>query len=255
MKYIVYSGWWCDEGSKTDKRASYIGDDEIRGKGFHNRWFECINKYTNPEKILLVDSASPIMPSLEDDPRIEMISLDKNYGHSTNHSGRMCGVTRAHLMGIYYAFLCDADYCVYVEQDALIKGDGIVEYAISKMKRPYMFGSGKGTPYATQQSLFIIRKDGFIPFMKRMSLFNSTCNQIAPENKFAIATSPILSILPEFIFKFRGVGRILRYWPSFDVLPFGFGRNRPIEFENRYFYFQHGSIEELRKYKDVTNID
>ncbi|UNH23493.1 hypothetical protein [Moellerella wisconsensis] len=246
MKYVIYSGWWCDNNTHTDNRDSYIGDDAIRDKQFHKKWFSCIEKYTSPEKILIIDSASPIKPDLANDNRIEFLSLTENFGHSTNHIGHMCGVTRAHLMGIYYAFLCDLDYCVYIEQDALIKGNFIVEEAISKMNKPYMFGSGKGTPYATQQSFFIIRKDGYMPFINRMSNFSSSCNEIAPENKFAIASSSLLSRLPEFIFRIRGIGRILSYWPSFNKVPFGYGRTRPINFNDEHLYFQHGSSEEIR---------
>ncbi|EGQ8705418.1 hypothetical protein MZK14_001569 [Vibrio parahaemolyticus] len=247
MKYIIYSGWWCDESSRTDQRDVYLGDDTLRTSAFHDKWFQCIDTYTNPDKVLIIDSASPVKPNYEG-KGIEFLSLDKNYGHSTNHTGLMCGVTRAHLMGVYYAYLCDADYCVYIEQDAVIKGDGIVEYAISKMTKPYMFGTGKGTPYATQQSFFVIRKDGYIPFINRMSKIKSSCNKIAPENKFAIASSRFLSLLPEFIFKLRGIGKVLRYWPSFNIVPFGYGRTRPIDFSSQYMYFQHGSNEELEQF-------
>ncbi|MEX6178927.1 hypothetical protein AB6G03_18595 [Providencia hangzhouensis] len=119
------------------------------------------------------------------------------------------------------------------------------------MTKPYMFGSGKGTPYATQQSFFIIRKDGYMPFINRMSNFSSSCNQLAPENKFAIASSSFLSKLPEFLFKLRGIGRILAYWPSFNKVPFGYGRTRPINFNDPFLYFQHGSIEELKHFDET----
>ncbi|ARX32892.1 MULTISPECIES: hypothetical protein [Proteus] len=255
MKYLIFSGWWCDNNEKTDKRNKYIGDDSIRDKEFHKKWYDCINKYTSPEKILIIDSNSPIKPDLNLDPRIELLSLNNNFGHSTNHEGTMCGYTRSCLLGIYYAFLCDLDYCIYIEQDSLIKGNNIIEEAIKKMKKPYMFGSAKGTPNALQQSFFIIRKDGYIPFLTRMNGFKSTCNKLAPENKFAIATSSFLSKLPECIFYLRGIGRLLSYWPSFDILPFGYGRSRPINFNDQYLYFQHGSVEELERFKHSANND
>lgn len=254
MKYIIFSGWWCDDATKSDDRNSYMGDDEIRKQGFHSKWYDCINKYTNPSKIVIIDSNSPVKPPInQQDSRLEVISLSDNFGHSTNHKGKMCGVTRAHLMGVFYAHMCDADYCVYIEQDALVYGKGIVEKAISSMDKPYMFGGGDKTPYATQQSFFIIRKDGYMPFIKRMTSLKSTCNQIAPENKFAIACSPILSALPETLFRVRGIGKLLRLFKLFRKVPFGYGRSRPIDFSDSHFYFQHGDKDELAHFLDLMN--
>ena len=85
----------------------------------------------------------------------------ENAGYSINHTGHLCGVVRAHLFGISYALINEVDYWVYVEQDALLYGAEIVEKCIDRMKRPYMFGSGEGTPQPTQHSLMIIRKDGY----------------------------------------------------------------------------------------------
>ena len=38
---------------------------------------------------------------------------------------------------------------------------------------------------------------------------------------------------------------------NFSYLPFGFGRERPIRFEDKVFYFQHGSKEEVENYLNV----
>jgi len=40
----------------------------------------------------------------------------------------------------------------------------------------------------------------------------------------------------------------LPYLKGYDILPVGFGRTRPIHFQKEYFYFQHGSEDELNKY-------
>ncbi|RIZ54460.1 hypothetical protein [Vibrio sp. PID23_8] len=251
MSYVIISGWWCDNNEKTDQRNEYLGDEYIRGEDFHKLWYQAINKYTTPDKILIVDSASPVKPPIEKkDSRIEVISLNKNFGHSTNHIGDKCGVTRAHLAGLYYAYLCDVDYCVYIEQDALIYGENIIEEAINNMTGDYMFGDSGNTPHATQQSFFIIKRKGLLPFITRLSKMTSDCNEISPENKFAICTSRMLSALPEFVFKFRGVGKLLSIITHFDKVPFGYGRSRPIDFNAKRFYFQHGSKSELDQYYD-----
>ena len=109
--YIIGSGWWCGEANPDDKRK-ILGSDIIRGKEFHKLWYESVCRFTSPEKIFIVDSASPVKPDLnKDDDRIEFFSLTTNAGHSTLHTGKYCGWTRAVLAGIYYAHMCDADYC------------------------------------------------------------------------------------------------------------------------------------------------
>jgi hypothetical protein len=169
---------------------------------------------------------------------------------------------RAHLFGISYALVNESDYWVYVEQDALLYGPEIVEHCIDRMKRPYMFGSGKGTPQPTQHSLMIIRKDGYLNYINRMLRFRSKDCQISPEVKTAIVSSRWLSLLPEICYPKSGdlrtlLGRGRRklfrrleyYLRGYDEIPLGYGRRRPICFEDDFFYFQHGSEEELAAYR------
>ena len=89
----------------------------------------------------------------------EFLSLPLNAGHSTDHKGKYSGWMRSILLGLEYAYLSDTEYFVYVEQDALLYGDNIVEKCIDKMTKPYMFGSGLGTKQPLQQSFFIIRSN------------------------------------------------------------------------------------------------
>lgn len=257
--YVITAGWWC--GKANNEVRKLHGSDKIRDVGFFKLWKESILANSKPKKILLLDSASPIRPQKEDLEGIEFLSIDKNPGHSTNHSGKFCGYTRSIIMGVTYAELCDADYWVYVEQDALLKGRGILEHCISKMKTPYMFGSGYGTPQMLQQSLCIIRKDGFAPFLQRLRNIEKSDKEVAPEIKFIIASSKLLSKLPLSFFnsintfgsiKGNIVRKVIRtiqkMGASYDYLPIGYGRTRPIDFEQPYYYFQHGSEEELKDY-------
>src|SRR5437763_1104853 len=124
-KYVVTTGWWCVENTSVrDTRRVAVGSDEIRGATFFKKWHAAVDRFTRPVKILVVDSNSPTLPELPPDPRIELLRLDRNAGHPSNHTGRLSGVTLAHICGMAYAFCCDVDYWVYIEQDALIYGDG-----------------------------------------------------------------------------------------------------------------------------------
>ena len=185
---------------------------------------------------------------------------------STKHVGKYSGYMRSIIMGITYASMCDADYWVYVEQDVLLQGKGIIERCIEDMKTPFMFGSGKGTYQLLQQSLIIIHKSGFDDFINRMNNIKSRDSEVAPESKFLIASSPIYSKLPEWCFKeltkesyigmkFLGLLKLIsKFHKSFDELPIGYGRSRPINFSEPFLYFQHGCEKELAEYYETASI-
>jgi hypothetical protein len=42
---------------------------------------------------------------------------------------------------------------------------------------------------------------------------------------------------------------------QYAVLPFGYGRVRPINFSDDIFYFQHGSVDEINAYKKLTGFN
>lgn len=253
--YVVTSGWWC--GKVDDEKRVRYGSESIREVSFFSKWKESVLNNTTPRKIMVFDSASPVKPDNSQLNGIEFLSLVNNPGHSTNHNGHYSGYTRSVLMGITYAAMCDADYWVYVEQDVLLNGNGIIEHCIEHMTTPYMFGSGEGTPQFLQQSLIIIRKDGFFPFLEKMNKIKSRDKEISPESKFLIATSPFFRLIPELCYraitKKNLLGKLTRKFISlsletfkgYDELPIGYGRTRPINFSRQYYYFQHGTEDEL----------
>lgn len=262
MSYIIGSGWWC-AGNKPDNRVELFGDNFIRDKAFHNIWYEHICKFTSPSKILIVDSCSPILPDFNrNDQRLEFTRLNLNAGHSTNHQGKFCGYMRAILLGLEYTMQCDADYFVYIEQDALIFGKGVIEHCIDNMKTPYMFGSGLGTPGRIQQSFFVIRRDGIWPFIKKINAISYTDNRLSPEEKFHLACCfGSAELLSYFSVKSNSNRfykwldwQCYKYLRNYDYLPIGYGRVRPIDFSDPFFYFQHGSNEELKTYLSLTQV-
>jgi hypothetical protein len=259
-KYIITTGWWCDNDN-SDDRAVKFGTPELRNSTFFPIWYDSVKKHTSPERIYVIDSHSPVKPDISCYNDIDWLSLDKNAGHSTKHIGKYCGVSRSFMLSMMRVYCSDTDYWVYIEQDALLKGDGIVEYAISKMKKPMMFGCGWGTPQPIQQSMMIIKKEYIPTFLKRYSNIKATDSEISPEYKFAIATSAILRFIPEFFFKkldkktliSKCVAKFVFHITNgplaeFQPLPFGFGRARPLDFNSEFMYFQHGEQLELEQY-------
>jgi len=252
LKYVIGSGWWCTEDPSWGRERKRLGDDLIRTAKFHELWYKSVDRFTDPCKILIVDSASPVRPPVyAGDRRIEIVSLDENYGHSTSCETKFCGYTRSCMMGVAYAWLCDADYFVYVEQDCLLHGEGLIEHAIGQMSHDYMFGGGIGTPQPLQQSLFIIRKSAFRPFLNGLDRIRESDREVSPEVKFARLRwdwGPARIGGPQW----------RRWWWRrtrgrwYDPLPFGFGRARPLDWEQSHFYFQHGSREEVETYAERT---
>lgn len=231
MKYIIGTGWWCDgTGIHTHSNHQKTVDKETRQKDFFNLWYTSIKKFTNPKKIIVIDSNSPVKPDLRDKDVI-LHSLDKNYGASLDgtRNKQLSGWDRSILLSASMAFFEDIDYFVYIEQDCLIYGNGIIEYAIDKMgKLPIMLGSGKNTPQPIQQSFIIIKKD-FIPtFLNIETTLNTTQLTIDSEKRYA----------DEF----------KKYY---TFLPFGYGRQRPINYKEKYFYAQHLNTEELKEFKKI----
>ena len=261
MKYVVTSGWWCGV-ARDEKRVRY-GSEQIRELSFFKLWKKSVLENSSPQKIMVLDSASDEIPDNEDLQGVEFISLLENAGHSTNHKGKFSGYMRSIIMGITYAKLCDSDYWVYVEQDVLLKGKGVIEHCIESMTKPYMFGDGKGTPQFLQQSLIIIHKDGFDSFLAGLSKISSYDYQISPETKFLIASSKFYQLIPEKIYRrittgdrlgrfyFKLLKLFLPIFKNYDHLPIGYGRARPIDFQKPFYYFQHGTEEELNKYFEL----
>jgi hypothetical protein len=252
-KYIIGSGWWCSENSEQtcNNKRKLMGAPIIRKADFHSKWYESVISNTNPEKIVIIDSNSPIKPNLnKEDNRIVFISLPSNSGHSVDCTEKFCGWTKSVILSLQYAVLANVDYFVYVEQDVLLRGNGIIEHCIHNMKKPYMFGHPEGTPQPLQQSLFIIRISHANKFLSSLFKLNSSDSELSPENKFVYASSRLQMLLDIFYFSFaqKKAQKLAHKFKNFDYLPFGYGRTRPINFSEHFYYFQHGTVEEIKLY-------
>lgn len=254
MKYVIGSGWWASTSDDAAERKR-LGDDVIRSARFHDLWYQGIRRFTNPAKIFIMDSCAPIKPGLcAADGRLEIVSLDENYGHAADCNEKLSGWSRSVVLGLAYALSCSADCFGYVEQDCLLFGEGIVEHAIGRMTHPYMFGSGVGTPQPLQQSFFIVHRSEFARMIRRLDGFAESDRLVSPEVKFArLKWDRMPSNLLGGKRRKKWFRRTGKFW--YDELPFGVGRARPIDWEVPFFYFQHGSAEELAAYRERTGID
>lgn len=262
--YLIASGWWACE-KERDTREKLLGDDQIRDISFHALWRHCIDSFSTPQEIVIIDSASPIKPN--DVAGEFWVSLNKNYGHSTAHETKLCGVSRSFILSMMYAYVNDYDYWVYVEQDALIYGDNVIDLAIQSAKTGVAMGDGKSTPQPIQQSLMVFRKDRIVEFVYRYNQINALDSEISPEWKFVFALNKLAPYLPSSFLRYlcrRSSARLVRRFKKmllgfiqifndFNYLPFGYGRVRPINFQAKQFYFQHASDEELAYFNQMLN--
>lgn len=241
MGYVIGSGWWCDDSRKHAGSVNNNSTDATRDQNFFNIWYQLIEKYTKPEKILVTDSASPIVPSGLTDGKnaIEFIRLKRNFMHAAVCDTQFCGWTRAFMSGAFYAFINDCDY-VYIEQDVLIHGDGIVETALENMADADFSHGLWEHNYKTEQSFVVIKRDAIVRFIgSYMNSFGESDRQMRPELKF-------LKMGDQYLSAHGGM--------RFKELPFGYGRKRPIDFGGDLFYAQHWTDNELRTMLELEGI-
>ena len=260
---LLTSGWFA-----TNEARSYVtaGDELIRGVGFRPLWWKSVDTFIKPQHVFIVDSASPVKPddAAYTSTPFQYTRLLINPGHSQNGKSHYCGAMAAMILGLEFALHNDVDMFLYVEQDALVFGDAIVEKTKSALRRRNLvFGSSGALDI--QQSFFAANKKGIRHFLSALHAINYSDKQIAPEHKFMFAGSrflptPLLK-LAEFteIPKMRVAG--LRLFSlacelsrNYAYLPFGYGRERPINFGDDVFYFQHGSAGELAEYRKRAGI-
>jgi hypothetical protein len=233
--YVVGTGWWCDETSDHAGTQFNESTDYIRTRDFFRLWYACVDRYTDPEKILVVDSNSPVRPKLPDDDRLEFLSLAENFGHYVDcDPARMCGVERVHLMCALYAYLNDCDL-IYIEQDCLVLGEGWVDRCYENWSEgKIMYGDGEGTPQPQQQSLVLVARPYIPIFIQRLLVYFFAAREELTQG------APIGPRSPE-----------KRWHQAFkkdvDYLPFGYGRARPLDFDARDLYAQHWEQDELNE--------
>jgi hypothetical protein len=230
-QYIVHSGWWCD-GSSVHPGATKYSDPRIRSLAWFDVWYEFVRTYTAPQKVIVVDSASPVRPDLTGKD-LEFVSMRRNFLHGMKCDSQWGGWTRSFFLGAFYAYLNDVDYSVFVEQDCLLVGEGIVEHAIAAMGDKQI-SFALGGPNRSDQSFTIIRRDYIRPFTDAFLSIDKDDREMDTEDKFLSIVERDQSLAP---------------------LPFGYARNRPINFADKHFFAQQWRPKELLQLFDLTDFE
>jgi hypothetical protein len=222
MSYIIVSGYYNDPVTAPN---SYYEDL------FEIWWNNTISTTmrTVPEKIYIINSGGN-MP--EEKKRGDWIDLNYNLGHVCDcmPAGRMpgkhaiCGWSMGVLMGAFLAYSNNCDL-VYKEQDCLAFGPW-AEALGSVLRDGVKITTGKlssDLPFKVEQSLFGVKYDYLLPFVYQYLNIPEADYITVPEHKWLH--------LIENVWK-----------EKFAYLPFGYGRQRPVNYKDTVFYVQHDPV-------------
>jgi hypothetical protein len=221
--YIIATGWWCDNSIKKNAVTGKDYDQSQLSPYFFETWLNCVDRFLSPEKIIMIDSASPVPANTLG--KIEVVNMKQNFLHAKNCRTKLCGWSRAFLIGAFYAMMNDSDY-VYLEQDVLFWGD-IVGRAFEHLGDSSYSHGLWNHKYKVEQSFVVIKKEYIHTFINAYLSINKSDRRIRPELKFHKISENTNTMFKE--------------------LPFGYGRSRPINFEEEFFYAQHLSTQELEE--------
>jgi hypothetical protein len=256
---LVCTGWYADDAPRNYRA---YGDDVIRGAAFRSLWWQSMDRFVKPAAVLVVDSASPVKSNdrAHTNTRVEYIELLTNPGHSQNCAGHYCGAMAAIILGMEYAVYNDVEFFLYVEQDALIYGDRLIPTIKQMLRtRDLVFGA-PGQGGEIEQTVFAVSRRGLRKFLANLHRIGFSDRQISPETKFMYAASklrhvPLLGLASwDRPFAIRRLANfmirmLLPMTSEYATLPFGYGRQRPIDFSDDTFYFQQGTAVEIDAYR------
>lgn len=215
MNYIIVTGYYADH------------DDTYRHNLFKT-WWENTQRFTAddpPQDIYVVNSAG----HYPDEKLGKWVELPGNLGHVCDCMAKgkwpfrheLCGWTMSTLVAALWGYMADVDMVIYKEQDCLAFGPWVRKIK-EVMSDDVRFTTGRLAncePFLAEQSLFAMRREFMIGFVRRYLDKKRPDWDLVPEMKF------------EQIINDLGP----RY---FQWLPFGYGRQRPVNWDDEVFYIQ-----------------
>jgi len=234
-KYIIGCGWYTESEEGYTRKG--VGHPFSRSLKFVEIWKELLFRYADPARVVMVNSASPVIPP--PDSRIEFISLDKNYQYCGTY---FTGWMRGFLTAAIYAWMCDSDF-IYVEQDCIVMGKGWVGkiQALAEKHQFEQFHPGltrNRSSWPMQVSVI------YVPYEQIMEVVYgiSSPDNPAPWRKTPEGRRPV----DEMLLTHCGVP-----WTSHQ---FGYGRRRPINWDDEILYVQHWTKEDLEALADREGV-
>jgi len=223
--YIIVTGYWSDSQERAD---------------FFDLWWSNTLKYSKPEKIYVVNSASTVLPK---EKKGDWINLSYNLGHvhdldwNDNPNKKFGGWSMSFLHACMLAFSEKKDL-LYKEQDAIACGNWVDE--LYSHNKPIVMGRPESSiNQAIEQSLFLVKNEVLLEFASlyiALAKCDSGPNFMRPELKFRVILQNYFQNRTEFT-------------------SMGYGRARPENLEKclisgEAFYIQKLTSEEERTIRE-----
>ncbi len=209
MNYIIGTGYY--ESSERDVNF------------YQNIWLPNTLKYSQPEKIVVVNSGSPNRKISDKEVWIDSTI---NLGHVNDNQGfnqdiLFTGWTAGFIQAAMYAYTNKCDF-IYKEQDWLAFGNWVRELQETAKTKNKLMLTGELWGYnhglVIELSLIYLKYEFIIPFLIELLSIKETDRRLYPETKFVF----IRDKLPNLI----------------GTLDFGYAGNRPFNENDETFYIQ-----------------
>lgn len=232
MNNIIIGTGWCarEEGHNNPKVSKILQQPDYLDKV----WRAYIEAFVKPYKYFLYVSNCDIKPKLSMWMRrncetVRNVKPERGQDHRHDWCASL-------MMGAEYA-LCNGCDFVYIEQDCLVYGlDKALEWAYGQNANiAYGFGENCSFYKGWSESSFFYVHNGFLPFF--LDLFNRS--RVHEWTKSPVPevwwTNMFTRIVDWHVFR-------VKHWP------FGYGRKRPIDFDEEVFYAQQLTDGELNNF-------
>jgi len=226
MSYLISSGYWSGKG--------FRGQDGSDRADFFKIWLDNTFAYASPQKIIVVDSNSEILPpDPEDLSKVEWIKLNHNFGHvfdmvGSGYQNKFGGWSVGFLVGAMMAYANNCDF-IYKEQDCLCFGSWVESLYndLEKFGKRMLIGRQSHPAVLIEQSLVIIKHDFILDFIQKLISINKPDGG---EGRY----------VPEFKFY-----DLLCQNSEIGLMSMGYGRQKSFNFDEA-FYTQQPSVENLK---------
>jgi len=236
MSYIIVTGYYTDPRIQPDSYYQSLFDTWWKNTLYTTR-------HCQPDEIYVINNNGNIPESQK---KGKWVDISYNLGHvvecmatgSMPGKHNICGWTMSTLLGALIAYSNNCDL-VYKEQDCLAFGPW-AETLGNVLRDGIKITTGKlssDLPFKVEQSLFGVKYDFLLEFVSSYLSIPQPDSEMVPEHKW--------HQLIEGEWK-----------EKFAWLPFGYGRQRPVNYDDKVFYVQHDphsrsiSNEEFNKLKE-----
>lgn len=137
-------------------------------------WLDLVRKLNPTADVLVVDSASPDLPPVED---VTVLALDGNIGHLGKNG--VDGWGRAFSAGLNHAVKCQYDYAVHIETDLLFARP--VLSSLARMKdHGIKVAAPMALPYAFIETALMFFDVGYVRDSKLVGRYNWEGSPVLP---------------------------------------------------------------------------